>query len=661
MAGTVIQAFFRGGPPKPVHPAFQSAPIQAKAPRGGQPAGLAVDPVRLGLASGPGQPLPHDVCQLMERAFGASFDAVRIHVGPQAERIGAIAFTTGNAIYFAPGQFRPETPDGRRLLGHELAHVLQQRQGRVRNPTGVGLAVVQDAMLEAEADRLGERVRHMTLAAPTWNAAQPAAGAATAPLVGPPRFAGSAPVQRMAAPRRAPLAAMGRASIIQPMLEGLSDAWHNKRKVGVEITESTAGNNRIFLGAATPAWGALSPLAKTALWTDTVNLPDSHGVNHVWQAADYATMDTYFDQDGSKSRWMRWGEVSMTEDYGEFEWIIDHPAAPQPVSEYRRRLTAVNASRDLMRAAIGGLGYNPAIISLTAAGNAGEVFIISLGAGINAVSSQITVEITKQKTALKAFQEGLTYGLERRQNPDKTAFATADAEIKASVSTAAAAINLPGVSTTLIAAYLVADMCHKMVTGARGADWAGGAAAANFKGWRVFFPKSHPYQVLLMAVEGNPDDQRIATIQQQLLVARTPILTVCKQLLAKKLLRRGPQVFWDPNKVLTVPEDAARTNLYTALNAGGAVDAPTIANRAADLETLLNAYAPNFLTTEYDDTVAALCDNTGVAGNVVRSGGFATHAPNQKAFAFEDRGEVQDTFPNLDATYNRIVSLVDRY
>jgi hypothetical protein len=76
--------------------------------------------------------------------------------GPQAQRIGAIAFTLGSDIYFAPGRFQPETPHGQQLLGH-VAHVVQQRAGGVRNPLESGLAVVQDHALEAEADRLSHR------------------------------------------------------------------------------------------------------------------------------------------------------------------------------------------------------------------------------------------------------------------------------------------------------------------------------------------------------------------------------------------------------------------------------------------------------------------------------------------------------------------------
>jgi GNAT superfamily N-acetyltransferase len=116
--------------------------------------GMEAFPVNLHAKSG-GWPLPRDVQQKMERALGASFSDVRIHVGPEAASIGAIAFTWGSDIHFAPGQYSPHTPHGQFLLGHELTHVVQQRAGRVSNPFGSGVAVVQDHALEAEADRLG--------------------------------------------------------------------------------------------------------------------------------------------------------------------------------------------------------------------------------------------------------------------------------------------------------------------------------------------------------------------------------------------------------------------------------------------------------------------------------------------------------------------------
>ncbi len=108
-------------------------------------------------ASQGGQALPEAVRAKMESALGADFSDVRIHVGPEASSIGALAFTRGSDLYFAPGQYNPASVQGQQILGHELAHVVQQRQGRVSNPFGSGVAVVQDRQLEAEADRLGWR------------------------------------------------------------------------------------------------------------------------------------------------------------------------------------------------------------------------------------------------------------------------------------------------------------------------------------------------------------------------------------------------------------------------------------------------------------------------------------------------------------------------
>ena len=102
-----------------------------------------------------GSPLPPAVRQKMESFFGTSFADVRVHVGPQAAAIGALAFTRGSHIHFAPGQYDPHLPRGQRILGHELAHVVQQRARRVTNPFGSGTAVVVDSVLEAEAERRG--------------------------------------------------------------------------------------------------------------------------------------------------------------------------------------------------------------------------------------------------------------------------------------------------------------------------------------------------------------------------------------------------------------------------------------------------------------------------------------------------------------------------
>ncbi|MBD0371111.1 MAG: DUF4157 domain-containing protein [Pyrinomonadaceae bacterium] len=102
-----------------------------------------------------GQPIPDQVRAKMETAFGMDFSDVRIHVGQEAMSIGALAYTWGTNIHFAPGQYNPHTIQGQKILGHELWHVVQQKSGRVSNPFGSGVAVVQDHALEAEADRMG--------------------------------------------------------------------------------------------------------------------------------------------------------------------------------------------------------------------------------------------------------------------------------------------------------------------------------------------------------------------------------------------------------------------------------------------------------------------------------------------------------------------------
>lgn len=188
MAGRVIQGYFPGGqppsglrPPSPSRfphspPSARPEPIQRRVTGHGSPASrpaqakgaadsFAIDPFHVGLNRGGGKPLPAAVLAKMETAFGADFSGVRIHEGPQAARIGALAFTTGTDIYFAPGRYQPDTLQGQQLLGHELTHVIQQRQGRVRAPMGADLAVVQDQMLEAEADRMGLRVAAMAVPA----------------------------------------------------------------------------------------------------------------------------------------------------------------------------------------------------------------------------------------------------------------------------------------------------------------------------------------------------------------------------------------------------------------------------------------------------------------------------------------------------------------
>lgn len=129
-----------------------------------------------------GDALPASFQLQMERAFGADFGAVRVREDPAAAELGARAFTRGTDIHVAPGHYDPSSPAGQELLGHELAHVVQQAQGRVR-PTGqaAGAPTNADPALEHEADELGARAaRGESIAGATGGATAIAPGAAPA-------------------------------------------------------------------------------------------------------------------------------------------------------------------------------------------------------------------------------------------------------------------------------------------------------------------------------------------------------------------------------------------------------------------------------------------------------------------------------------------------
>ena len=77
-----------------------------------------------------GQPLDQHTQSFMEARFGYDFSGVRVHAGePAAEaarNVTARAFTTGSDIVFGANEYQPETPQGKKLIAHELTHVVQQ-------------------------------------------------------------------------------------------------------------------------------------------------------------------------------------------------------------------------------------------------------------------------------------------------------------------------------------------------------------------------------------------------------------------------------------------------------------------------------------------------------------------------------------------------------
>jgi hypothetical protein len=105
---------------------------------------------------GGGSALEPALAQQMSEHLGHDFGDVRVHTDPLAgqlaQAVAARAFTTGADIYFGGGEYRPASPEGRRLIGHELTHVVQQRGA----PTTGDLTVTDPAgALESEAERVG--------------------------------------------------------------------------------------------------------------------------------------------------------------------------------------------------------------------------------------------------------------------------------------------------------------------------------------------------------------------------------------------------------------------------------------------------------------------------------------------------------------------------
>jgi len=102
---------------------------------------------KLSSRRGTGHPLPEETQTEMEEAFDQDFSPVRIHTDSGAaglsQDLQARAFTHGSDVYFNQGEYNPKNREGKKLLAHELTHVVQQgkshsRQNHVRAKSAVG-------------------------------------------------------------------------------------------------------------------------------------------------------------------------------------------------------------------------------------------------------------------------------------------------------------------------------------------------------------------------------------------------------------------------------------------------------------------------------------------------------------------------------------------
>ena len=121
-------------------------------------------PVKDVVGSGGGAPLDKDTRGLMESRLGADFSDVRVHTDAKAsesaQSVQAYAYTVGSDVVFQSGKYEPESDSGKRMLAHELTHVVQQRSGPVAGtpaPGGIQISHPSDRFeqaAETSADRV---------------------------------------------------------------------------------------------------------------------------------------------------------------------------------------------------------------------------------------------------------------------------------------------------------------------------------------------------------------------------------------------------------------------------------------------------------------------------------------------------------------------------
>jgi hypothetical protein len=128
-----------------------------------------VPPIVHDVLRSPGQPLDAATRSFFEPRFGHDFSGVRVHTDPgaaeSARAVNALAYTKGNEIVMASEQYSPTTLAGRKLLAHELSHVLQQEAARSvplpaqsKLPNIANFIGRADDPLEQQADRMAEQV-----------------------------------------------------------------------------------------------------------------------------------------------------------------------------------------------------------------------------------------------------------------------------------------------------------------------------------------------------------------------------------------------------------------------------------------------------------------------------------------------------------------------
>jgi len=147
MAGAAAPPADAAGPPKPALrrcacggscPSCRAKkeeddehPLMREAAGPASPSPAVAPPVVHDVLASSGRPLEAGMRAFMEERFGADFGGVRVHADARAAEsaaaVAAHAYAVGRDVVFGAGKYAPESADGRRLIAHELAHVVQQR------------------------------------------------------------------------------------------------------------------------------------------------------------------------------------------------------------------------------------------------------------------------------------------------------------------------------------------------------------------------------------------------------------------------------------------------------------------------------------------------------------------------------------------------------
>jgi hypothetical protein len=120
----------------------------------------AAPPIVHEVLRSPGEPLDAGTRSFFEARFGRDLSQVRVHAdvkaAASARAVNALAYTVGRDVVFGAGRYRPGALEGKRLLAHELSHVVQQQSTR---PTALAsLKLIDDSRAEREAEHMADRV-----------------------------------------------------------------------------------------------------------------------------------------------------------------------------------------------------------------------------------------------------------------------------------------------------------------------------------------------------------------------------------------------------------------------------------------------------------------------------------------------------------------------